>query len=168
MDPFVGEIRPFSFGLVPKGWASCSGQLLPIAQNSALFSLLGTRFGGDGIRTFGLPDLRGRTPIGTQAANVNLGESSGVESVTLVSNQLPAHNHIAVATNTAANSPAPASGLLAQTDPSFPVYGSPNALVAIAPATIGQTGGNQPHPNMQPSLTINYCIALQGVYPPRS
>lgn len=168
MDPFLGEIRAFSFGIIPKGWAPCSGQLLPIAQNSALFSLLGTRFGGDGIRTFGLPDLRGRTPTGAANLSTDVGLASGQETVTLNIAELPGHTHFAGATTLAANSPAPASGLLAQTGSTFPIYGPPTQLTAIAPESINSVGGNQPHENMQPSLVINYCIALQGIYPSRS
>lgn len=167
MEPFLGEIRAFSFGIIPKGWAGCNGQLLSVSQNSALFSLLGTQYGGDGRSTFGLPDLRGRVGINAGPQNIQ-GESAGVETVTLLSSNLPAHTHFANATTVEANAFSGRSGVFAASkDPTFPLYGSPTALVPIAPQTVGASGENLPHDNMQPYLVLNYCIALQGIYPSR-
>ena len=175
-DPFLGEIRLVGFTFAPQGWALCDGQLLSIAQNTALFSLLGTTYGGNGQTTFALPDLRGRVPIhpgqGSGLSNYALGEQSGSENVSLNVSQLPAHNHPLASSNQ------PGSG----SNPSgnFPaVLNEPSGSIAVNgylassnstlnPAAIGIAGGNQPHPNLQPLLCVNYIICLQGIYPSRS
>lgn len=172
-EPFIGQIVPVAFSFAPKGWALCNGQILPIAQNQALFSLLGTTFGGDGRTTFALPDLRGRTPIhwgtGPGLSSIALGESSGSETVTLLSNQLPMHNHIAIATNTPADQPSPSGNLWAVESQSatFP-YSDQSPSGTMAPTALANAGGNQPHNNMQPYLTVSFIIALQGIFPSRN
>jgi len=166
-EPFLGQLLCAGFNYAPKGWALCQGQLMSIAQNSALFSLLGTTYGGDGRVTFGLPDLRGRAPIGfgqgPGLSNYAQGEMAGVESVTLISQQMPAHNH-AVAC---------ASGDPADTSPvnTVPAGGgsySTAGNAAMNNAMISLTGGNQPHENRQPYVTMNWVIALAGIFPSRS
>lgn len=167
MDPFLGEIRAFSFGIIPRGWAPCNGQLLPINQNTALFSLLGNRYGGDGKSTFGLPDLRGRVGV-SLSPQYQQGTSGGAETVTITAESLPQHFHSAAATTQTANSFTPNSGILAApTDNTFSIYGAPQSLVALDPAAVGSAGGSQAHTNLQPYLAVNYCIALSGVYPSR-
>jgi len=174
-DPFLGEIRLVGFTFAPQGWALCDGQLLSIAQNTALFSLLGTTYGGNGQTTFALPDLRGRVPIhpgqGPGLSNYVLGEQSGSENVTLNTSQLPGHNHPLASSNQQGSS----------SDPSgyFPaVLNDPAGTIAVNgylassnstlnPAAIGVTGGNQPHSNIQPFLCVNFIICLQGIYPSR-
>jgi microcystin-dependent protein len=169
-DPFVAEIRIFPFNFAPKGWAWCDGQLLPISQNTALFSLLGTTYGGDGKSTFALPDLEGRAPMhpgqGPGLSLHDLGESGGTETVTLLESEIPAHSHALIASQSDAIDTHPggnklAGGIGVQVWGTGPVNGqlSPNALT---PA-----GGDQPHNNMQPYLTFYFNIALQGVFPPR-
>ncbi|MDE2388454.1 MAG: phage tail protein [Betaproteobacteria bacterium] len=165
-DPFLGEIRPFSFGFAPKGWASCDGQLLPIAQNTALFSLLGTMYGGDGITTFALPDLRGRTGMHVNSAHTQ-GERVGQENVTLTTAQIPPHSHTANCSNAAGTQTSPAGKFWAQDSNGNVVFSSAGGATLAATA-IGSAGGSQPHPNMQPYLVVNYCIALQGIFPSRS
>src|SRR5690242_1966413 len=173
MDPFLGEIRLFGFNFAPTGWALCQGQLMSIAQNSALFSLLGTQFGGDGIQTFALPDLRGRVPLGQgQGPGLTprvVGEQSGQENHTLLTAEMPAHNH-PVSANQNANSVSPAGCMPSNDSRGTPynVYATASDGTVMSPAMIGLTGGNQPHNNMQPNLCINYCIALNGIYPSRS
>lgn len=169
MDPFLGEIRPVPYNFAPVGWAFCQGQILPISQNTALFALLGTTYGGNGTTTFALPDLRGRIPVGRGQGPgltaITLGEEGGVEDVTLATNQLPAHSHVAPASGVLATSYTPGGQLPANT--SRNVYGAastPN----LAADTIGQAGGSQPHNNLQPFTVINYVIALQGIFPPRN
>lgn len=167
----------FGGSFAPAGWAFCQGQLMPISENDALFVLLGTTYGGDGQSTFGLPDLRGRVPIHMGQGpgimqSYQLGEAAGVESVTLTTQQIPAHNHPATAvTGTAANSAAPGGKVLADealalaqaTADLYLAFGGTQS--ALAPNTIGPTGGSQPHDNMQPYLTLNYIISLYGVFP---
>jgi microcystin-dependent protein len=167
MDPYLAEIIMFAGNFAPKGWALCDGQLLAIAQNTALFSVLGTTYGGDGVTTFGLPDLRGRVPLhpgtGPGLSPRQLGESDGVESVTLVTDQIPAHNHGLLA---AAQDPVgrdPTNNSLSQAQ----IYTTRPPTVSMQSASIGPTGGGQPHDNMQPFLGINFIIALEGIYPPR-
>src|SRR5690242_5317256 len=164
-NPFLGEIRIFAGNFAPRGWALCNGQLLAISQNTALFSLLGTTYGGNGQTTFALPDLRGRVPIGTgQGRGLtarNLGEVAGTETLTLDATQMPAHTHAAGASagNGAADSPT--GRVLARMPGAIPQYGAAsNADMAAAAAA--NSGGNQPHNNMQPFLTVTYIIALQG------
>jgi microcystin-dependent protein len=175
-EPFLGEIRVFSFNFPPRGWSLCQGQTLPIAQNQALFSLLGTSYGGDGRITFQLPNLQGRTPVNsTNPGNLGgVGLQYGVETVTLSAGQLPAHGHTLLASTTAASTNAPLSsatppvpnalGAASIYVPNVP----PVSLVPMNVACLGSTGGAQPHNNMQPSLVLNYCIALSGIYPSRS
>lgn len=161
-EPFLSEIRLMSFGFAPKGWALCNGQLLPINQNQALFSLLGTTYGGDGRVNFALPDLRGRAPIHVGSGHT-LGERGGEQSHTLSIAELPTHTHQLNGTNTAASLDTPGGNLLGQ--PSINAYGGPASLGAMNPGTIANAGGSQAHLNMQPFLTINFCIALQGIFP---
>lgn len=176
MDPFVAEIRIFPFNFAPKGWAFCDGQLLPLSQNTALFSLLGTTYGGDGKSNFALPNLQGRAPMhpgqGPGLSLHDLGESGGSETVTLLESEIPAHPHQIQASNAAGDeegfkNPAGRSpGKLAGGKVLYSGAASGSALFdgsALAPA-----GGDQPHNNLQPYLTLYFCIALQGVYPPRT
>lgn len=162
-EPFLAEIRLMSFVFPPKGWSLCNGQLMPINQNQALFSLLGTTFGGDGRVTFGLPNLQGRVAVHMGSGHT-LGEVGGQQAVTLSIPQIATHVHIAKGSTTAGvNSPAN-SPVLANSNPQQ-VYGPASGLVAMNPAVIGNTGGSQAHLNMQPFLTLSYCIALQGIFP---
>jgi microcystin-dependent protein len=172
---FLGEIRLLSFQFAPKGWAACSGQLMNIQQNAALFSLLGTFYGGDGIRTFGLPDLRGRAPLhmgqppGRPAYTI--GQMAGVENVTLLSNQIPTHPHLAMAVNSAGGAQRPIGNFLSQSVGNGSVdqrgYTSATATTTLNPGSISNTGNNLPHSNQQPYLVMNYCIAIQGIFPSR-
>ena len=165
-EPFLSEIRMMSFNFAPKGWAMCNGQLLPINQNQALFSLLGTTFGGDGRVNFSLPDLRSRTPMHVGEGHT-LGEKGGEQAHTLSIAELPTHVHTLNASGTQGNNQFPnfsnVGNLLAQ-DPGN-AYAPPNSLQAFNAASIGNTGGSQAHLNMQPFLTLTFCIALQGIFP---
>src|SRR5688572_33507733 len=161
-EPFLSEIRIMSFVFAPKGWALCNGQLLPINQNQALFSLLGTTFGGDGRVNFALPDLRGRTPIHVGSGHT-LGEKGGEQAHTLSIAELPTHVHLVTASSTDGNVPVPTGALLARTTNN--IYNTANNLVALNPGTVTNTGGSQAHLNMQPFLTLSFCIALQGIFP---
>lgn len=163
-EPFLSEVRIMSFVFAPKGWALCNGQLLPINQNQALFSLLGTTFGGDGRVNFALPDLRGRTPIHVGSGHT-LGERGGEQAHTLSIAELPQHVHTANATTSAATTNNPASGVMLAQSTASSLYGSASNLQAMAPAAISNTGGSQAHLNMQPFLTLSFCIALQGIFP---
>ena len=171
-DPFVAEIRMFGGNFAPKGWAFCDGQLLPISQNTALFSLLGTFYGGDGKSTFALPDLRGRAPMqhgqGPGLSDRAQGETGGAETITLILSELPAHTHnLALPmVETNATTTDPQNNLPARTAEN--TYGANGTTVDMAPATSGGAGGSQPHNNLQPYLTVTFIIALQGVFPPRS
>jgi microcystin-dependent protein len=169
-DPFVAEIRIFPFNFAPKGWAWCNGQLLPISQNTALFSLLGTTYGGDGKSTFALPDLMGRAPMhpgqGPGLSLHDLGEVGGSESVTLLASEIPVHAHVLQAAALAADQPSP-EGTLTATVASDNLYAPAAALAPMAPQALAPAGGGRPHNNMMPYLTTYFCIALQGVYPPR-
>jgi microcystin-dependent protein len=163
-EPFLSEIRIMSFVFAPKGWALCDGQLLPINQNQALFSLLGTTFGGDGRVNFALPDCRGRTPIHVGSGHT-LGERGGEQAHTLSIAEIPTHTHVLNATSVTATAATPTTSLmLATSTPQF-MYGPPTNLVAMAPASVTNVGGSQAHLNMQPFLTLNFCIALQGIFP---
>jgi len=170
-EPYIGEIRSFGFNFAPRGWAQCNGQLLPIAQNTALFSILGTTYGGDGRTTFGLPNLAGTVAMGFgQGAGLTprtLGETGGSETVSLSAAQMPPHSHPANANAGNGNQPAPAGNFWAQDLGGSKEYGDTGA-VAMAPGAIGSAGGNQAHANLQPFQVLNFCIALQGIYPPRS
>lgn len=163
-EPFLAEIRIFSFTFAPKNWALCNGQFLPINQNQPLFALLGTTFGGNGQTTFALPDLRGRTPIHV-GNNHTLGQSGGEQAHTVSVAELPTHTHVLNASSSAGDSAAPANtNVLANARTS--TYGSPDNLVALAPAAISNIGGSQAHLNMQPFLTLSFCIALtSGIFP---
>jgi microcystin-dependent protein len=161
-EPFLSEIKIMSFGFPPKGWALCDGQLLPINQNQALFSLLGTTYGGDGRVNFGLPDLQGRAPMHMGNGHT-LGERGGEQAHTLSISEIPTHVHIASGTTASANaSPIPTGNLFGPADN---VYGPAQNLTSLTPATIASVGGSQAHLNMQPFLTLNFCIALQGIFP---
>jgi len=163
-EPFLSEIRIMSFVFAPKGWAVCNGQLLPINQNQALFSLLGTTFGGDGRVNFGLPDLKGRTPIHVGSGH-SLGERGGEAAHTVSIAELPQHTHLAQCSTAAGDAIVPVNNLLAKIE-GVDAYAAATAnLVSLNPATIANTGGSQPHLNMQPFLTLNFCIALQGIFP---
>ena len=162
-EPFLSEIRMMSFEFAPRGWALCNGQLLPINQNQALFSLLGTNFGGDGRINFALPDLRGRTPIHV-GAGYSLGQRGGEQSHTLTVAELPQHAHQLRASSGPGTGPIPADAMLAVNN--LPGYHAPEASsTTLASASIANTGSSQPHQNMQPFLTISFCIALQGIFP---
>jgi microcystin-dependent protein len=181
VDQYLGEIRLCGFSFPPKGWAFCNGALLPIQQNAALFSLLGIQYGGNGVTNFALPDLRGRTPLHRDNQDYMQGAVGGVESVTLTSQQLPMHNHTFVASTTpatATNTGATKDHLLAtsnlynSTNPSISgpgilLYGVPGTLTPLSAETSDATGGNQAHENMQPSVVLNYIIALTGIFPSR-
>lgn len=160
-EPFLSEIRIFSFGFAPTGWTLCDGQLLPINQNQALFSLLGTTYGGDGRVNFGLPNLQGRVPIHMGSGHT-LGERGGEQGHTLSISELPTHVHTFACNNAAANSGDPAANLLG----SMPGYvTAASNLVAMAANSLNNVGGSQAHLNMQPFLVLNMCIALQGIFP---
>ncbi|MDQ1558545.1 MAG: hypothetical protein QOD32_1605 [Pyrinomonadaceae bacterium] len=163
-EPFLSEIRIMSFGFAPKGWAMCNGQLLPINQNQPLFSLLGTTYGGDGRVNFALPDLRGRTPV-HEGSGHTLGERGGEQAHTLTIAELPTHAHVANATSIPATTNTPGTSLLLAQSTSSQLYGAPSNLTAMAPNAIANVGGSQAHLNMQPFLTLTFCIALQGIFP---
>ena len=173
-SPYVGEILLVPYNFPPTGWSFCDGSILPISQNTALFSLLGTTYGGDGIQTFALPDLRGRSPIasgqGPGLQNYDLGQQGGEEAVTLTLSQMPNHTHQVAANSSIANSPSPTGNIWAAQS-LLNIYGSANAngaAVGMASGTVGMTGGGQAHENRSPFLTLNYIIALQGIFPPRN
>jgi microcystin-dependent protein len=161
-EPFLGEIKLMSFGFPPKGWARCDGALLPINQNQALFSLLGTTFGGNGTTNFALPDLRGRVPIHAGRGHTR-GERGGEQAHTLSVSELPQHTHALMASRTTGDAPAPGGRVLAS-NPSAR-YHRPTALVATRSGTVTNAGGSQAHLNMQPFLTLSFCIAIQGIFP---
>jgi microcystin-dependent protein len=169
-EPFLAEIRMFGGNFAPRGWAFCNGQLLSIAQNTALFSLLGTTFGGNGTTTFALPDLRGRAPMhwgqGPGLSTRTLGEVGGVETVTLISNQMPAHTHAVNAVSDPANSAIPTAGLWAA-DQAGDTYNDSNPNTTMNPQALGIAGGSQPHENMSPFLCVSFIIALEGIFPSR-
>ena len=162
-EPFLSEIRIMSFGYAPRGWAQCNGQFLPINQNQALFSLLGTTFGGNGQTTFALPDLRGNVPIHV-GQGFTLGQKGGEQAHTITMSEMPQHLHTANATSTNGGVIIPTGNLLAGGTPQL--YHAPDGnLTPLNAATLGNVGGSQAHLNMQPFLTLNFCIALQGIFP---
>jgi microcystin-dependent protein len=163
-DPFIGEIKVISFNFPPKGWAFCNGQLLPINQNQALFSILGTTYGGDGRTTFALPNLQGRAPI-HQGQGFNIGQQGGEVAHTLTINEMPAHNHPAMGAG-AANGFSPTGTVWAPADGALEYYPSPNTT--MSPAAIGNSGASQPHENEAPYLVLNFVIALVGIFPSRN
>lgn len=164
-EPFLSEIRIMSFGFPPKGWALCDGQLLPINQNQALFSLLGTTYGGDGRVNFGLPNLQGRAPMHMGSAHT-LGERGGEQGHTLSISELPTHTHVESASSNAATTPTPTNSLvLAKSTAAFLYASAASNLVAMAPNALANVGGSQAHLNMQPFLVLNFSIALQGIFP---
>lgn len=169
-EPFLGEIRIVGFNFAPRGWALCNGQLLAISQNSALFSLLGVTYGGNGQTTFALPDLRGRAPLhygqGPGLSDRTPGERSGTETVSLISSQMPLHNHPVTASTESATAKSPAGAVPAFT--SAPAYVPAPIDTTMAPQMVGPAGGGQPHENMQPYLVVNFVIALVGIFPSRN
>jgi microcystin-dependent protein len=172
VETFLGEIRMFAGNFAPTGWAFCQGQLLPIAQNQALFSLLGTTYGGNGTTTFALPDLRGRVPVGfgqgPGLSNRVIGEQFGSELVTLNINQMPSHNHTVNAVTTEGNQNLPTNSLPANTKALDKEYSDANANTTMKATMVNPTGGSQPFGVSQPSLGVNFIIALQGIYPSRN
>lgn len=167
-DPFIGQLALVPYNFAPRGWAFCEGQILPISQNTALFSLLGTTYGGDGQVTFALPDLRGRVPIsagqGPGLADYILGQTGGEETTTLTIAQMPAHSHAALADPDVGSSDSPGGNTPARNAAGVPQYGSATSA-SLAAGAIGVTGGSQPHNNLQPYLTLHWIIALQGIFP---
>ena len=177
-SPYVGEIRCFGFNFAPQGWAFCNGQLVPISENDALFAILGTTYGGDGVVTFGLPNLQGRIPMhwgnGPGGFNTAIGEVQGAPTVTLTTNQISVHTHTIIAMGV------PSGGIVERTatpdETTFLADSTPDALwnktptvnAPFSPNTIGPTGGSQPHENTQPFLVLNFCIALFGIFPTRN
>jgi len=161
-EPFLGELRLMSFNFPPKGWALCSGGILPINQNQALFALLGTSYGGNGVNTFALPDLRGRVPLHMGAGLIQ-GQSFGQQAHTVTQSEMPAHTHPVMASTQNGS----------QANPGFPApfsdgYGPANTLTTLQPATITNVGGSQAHETRQPFLVLSWCIALQGIFPSRN
>lgn len=174
-EVFLGQIMLAGFQFAPKGFALCNGQLLAVAQNQALFSLVGTYYGGDGIRTFGLPNMQSRTAVGYgssvdpswQPAPYTIGETSGVENVTLLQQELPQHRHIAMGTTSNGSGRNPSNSLYGTNSASIYALSS-NTQVVMSPQTVTPTGNNQPHSNLQPYDVINYTIALSGIFPSRN
>ncbi|WP_375551758.1 phage tail protein [Rhodophyticola porphyridii] len=169
MEPLIGQIMLFAGNFAPRNWAFCDGQLLAISSNSALFSILGTTYGGDGRTSFGLPDLRGRVPMhagtGPGLSPRQIGQRVGVETVTLNTSEMPSHNHEMGVVNAPADNDRPSGDLLARAS----IYSAVTTpVVALNPASISNAGGSLPHENMQPTLCINYIIALQGIFPSRN
>ncbi len=168
-EPFVGEIRMFAGNFAPRGWAFCEGQLLTVSQNDALFSLIGTVYGGDGRTTFALPDIRGRIPLhqgaGPGLSHRSLGSKAGAEKVTLTVSEMPSHSHDFQASTADAITEVPTGRVLAQTD--HPVYADETPNIALGSTSITATGGSRSHTNLMPTLCINYIIALVGIYPSR-
>jgi microcystin-dependent protein len=171
-DPFVAEIRIFGFNFAPRGWATCDGQLMPLSQNTALFSLLGTMYGGDGKSTFALPDLQSRSPMapgqGPGLSLYDLGESGGSESVTLEQSEIPSHDHSLSGRAQVGNAPSPSGRVFSRPFGGGNLYAASSGVTQMSPQALAPAGSSAPHNNMQPFLTMNFCIALQGVFPPRS
>ena len=162
-EPFLGEIRIMSFAFNPRGWALANGQFLPINQNQALFSLLGTTYGGNGQTTFALPDLRGQVPI-HKGSGFTQGQKGGEQAHTLSISEIPTHTHVASGTSNAGTLLIPGGNLLAKNS-NLGYHAADNSVVAMAPGTLANVGGSQAHLNMQPFLVLNFCIALQGIFP---
>jgi microcystin-dependent protein len=160
-EPFLSEIRLFSFNFPPKGWALCNGQLLPINQNQALFSLLGTTYGGNGQTNFALPNLRGRCAM-HEGSGFTLGQAGGEEAHTITMSEMPAHFHVLQGANKNGDLPVPGGNLLGNVNN---LYRAATNLVPLLSGTVGNAGGSQPHMNMSPYIAINFCIALQGIFP---
>ena len=172
-DPFVAEIRIYPFNFPPKGWAFCNGQLLPISQNTALFSLLGTTYGGDGRSNFALPNMQGNAPMqlgqGPGLSLHDLGEEGGSNTVTLLQSEMPSHGHSLEANINQAQLAAPGpTRSFARTNPGMSYKATTTNLTPFSNSAIGPAGSDQPHNNMMPYLTLNFCIALQGIFPPRT
>jgi microcystin-dependent protein len=169
-EPFLGEIRMFGFSFAPDGWALCNGQLLPISQNTALFSLLGTTYGGDGTTTFALPDLQSRVPVhqgqGAGLSSRVQGQAGGTETVTLAATQMPEHTHPVKASSSAAASGIPEGRAMARS--SSHIYHDPDASTVMNAKMLGDAGGSEPHGNIQPYLVLNFCISLTGIFPSQS
>jgi len=164
-EPFLSEIRIFSFNFPPRGWAFCNGQLLPINQNQALFSLLGTTYGGNGQTNFALPNLQGQVPI-HEGSGHTLGERAGESSHKLSLQEMPTHQHVLSASTTDGNTPIPTSNFLGGVPAK--IYSDPSGSVPLTPSSVTNVGGSQRHNNMMPYLVLNFCIALQGIFPSRN
>ncbi|WP_299866461.1 tail fiber protein [uncultured Hoeflea sp.] len=171
-EPFLAEVRLLGFNFAPRGWAFCDGQILPINQNQSLYSLLGTTYGGDGRTSFALPDLRGRTPIHTGRSNGGaahtLGQKSGEETHTLQANEMPQHDHVLQASASDANAVNVTGAVLARTASADSYRTDLTALTSLGAGTVLNVGGGQAHENMQPYIAVNFCIALQGLFPSRN
>ena len=169
--PYLGEIALFAFNFAPKGWAQCNGQILSISQNQALFSLLQTNYGGNGVNTFALPDLRGRVAVsfgqGAGLSNYTIGQMSGTENVTLITSQIPQHTHTLAASSSTGNSPSPSGNYPALNSEGVLQYSTHAPDTSMNVGIIGLAGGNLPHTNLQPYLVLNYCIAMVGDFPPQ-
>jgi microcystin-dependent protein len=163
-SPFIGEIRMFGGNFAPAGWAFCDGSLIPISENDALFNLIGTTYGGDGQTTFALPDLRSRIPLHV-GPGFALGQSGGVETVTLTTSQIPAHSHVPQASTNTGTQISPQGGVWAGSSPTLNEYASVAPSLNMDPAAIGPAGGSQPHDNMVPFLAINFILSLFGIFP---
>jgi microcystin-dependent protein len=171
-QPFVGEIRMFGFNFAPSGWHACDGSLLAISQNEALFALLGTTYGGDGVNTFGLPDFRGRIPIhqgqGPGLSPYVIGQASGSENVTVTVNQMPQHSHVLSAATAGTRTTVPMSNYLGSGEADIYNHDTVAALASLAPNELGISGGSQAHSNLQPLLCVNFSISLFGIFPSRN
>lgn len=166
VEPFVGEIRTFAFGIVPTGWALCNGQLLQINSNQALYSIIGVRYGGDGMTNFALPNLQGRTPI-HMSSNYPIATSGGEATHTLTINEIPQHTHQANGSSANADMPKPEGNTWATTATTRPIYAA-TANITMNATAIGTAGASQAHNNMQPYIAVSFCISLQGIYPSRN
>ena len=164
-EPFLAEVRIVGFNFAPRGWAFCDGQILPINQNQSLYSLLGTTYGGDGRTSFALPDLRGRTPLHVGNGH-SQGQKSGEETHTLAANEMPSHEHVAQASSANATAGTPSGNVLARS--TSPLYAAPAGLTNLNALSVSHVGGGQAHDNMMPYLALNFCIALQGLFPSRN
>jgi microcystin-dependent protein len=171
-NPFLAEIRIFPFNFPPKGWAFCNGQVMPISQSTALFSLLGTTYGGDGKSNFALPNMQGCAPMhpgqGPGLSLHDLGETGGSDTVTLLQSEIPAHSHALTASNQQGTDQSPINEMFAGGVGGINLYAAPTSITQLADVAVTPAGGDQPHNNMMPYLTLNFCIALQGVYPQRT